>query len=79
MNKSPQYNQQTKRKQRKPEVDEICIYQNVGSSHHSIYIYLKTNSGFHVRKNPKQQYLKVVMFTDALFSKKRIYVYDHAA
>ena len=79
MNKSPQYNQQTEPKQRKPEVDEICIYQNLGSGHHNIYIYLKMKSGFHVRKNPKQQYQKVVMFSDALFIKKRIYVYDNAA
>ena len=27
MNKSPQYNQQTEPKQRKSEVEEICIYQ----------------------------------------------------
>ena len=37
------------------------------------------NSGFHARKNPKQQYLKVVTLSDPSFSKKRIYVYDHAA
>ena len=41
-------------------------------------IYLKINSGFHARKNAKQQYLKVVTFIDPLFSKKRIYVYNHA-
>ena len=39
---------------------------------------LKINSGFHARKNPKQQYLKVVSFRDRSFSKKRIYVYDNA-
>ena len=37
------------------------------------------NSGFRARKNPKQQYLKVVTFKDPSFSKKHIYVYDHAA
>ena len=36
-------------------------------------------SWFHARKNPKQQYLKVVTFSDPSFSKKRIYVYDHVA
>ena len=33
MNKSPRYNQQSK-----PEVEEICIYQNMESGRHSIYI-----------------------------------------
>ena len=33
MNKSPQYNQQSK-----SEVNEICIYQNMESGRHSIYI-----------------------------------------
>ena len=32
MNKSPQYNQQSK-----SEVEEICIYQNMESGRHSIY------------------------------------------
>ena len=72
MNKSPQYNQQNK-----SEVEEICIYQNMESGCHSIY--LKIDCGFHARKNPKQQYLKVVIFSDPSFSKRRIYVYDHAA
>ena len=36
-------------------------------------------SEFHARKNLKQQYLKVVTFSDATFSKKCIYAYDHAA
>ena len=72
MNKSPQYNQQNK-----SEVEEICIYQNMESGCHSIY--LKIDSGFHARKNPKQQYLKVVILSDISFRKKRIYVYDHAA
>ena len=35
--------------------------------------------GFHARRNPKQQYLKVVTFSDPSFSKKLIYVYDHEA
>ena len=33
MNKSPQYNQQTK-----SEVEDICIYQNMESGYHNIYI-----------------------------------------
>ena len=33
MSKSPQYNQQSK-----SEVEEICIYQNMESDHHSIFI-----------------------------------------
>ena len=33
MNKSPQYN-----KQSKSEVEEICIYQDMESDRHSIYI-----------------------------------------
>ena len=40
----------------------------------SQHLYLKINSGFHARKNPKQQYLKVVTFSDASFRKKHIYV-----
>ena len=32
----PQANQQTEPKQRKSEVEEICIYQNLESAHHSI-------------------------------------------
>ena len=74
MNKNPQYNQQSK-----SEVEEICIYQNIESAaksgRHSIYI----NSGSHARKNSNQQYLKLVMFSDSSISKKRVYVYDHAA
>ena len=38
MNKSPQYNQQTEPKQCRSEVDEIYVYQNLESDHHSIYI-----------------------------------------
>ena len=38
MNKNPQYNQQTEPKQYKSEVEEICIYQNLESDRHSIYI-----------------------------------------
>ena len=41
----------------------------------NMYLPKPKNSGFHARKNPKQHYLKVV--TDASFSKKCIYVYDH--
>ena len=78
MNKSPQYNQQTEPKQCKSEVEEIFIYQNLESGRYQ-HLYLKINSGFHARKNPKQQYLKVVMVSGALFSKTFIYVYDHPA
>ena len=67
-----QYNQQSK-----SEVKEICIYENMESGRHSIYV--KINSGFHDRKNPKQQHLKVVTFSNTSFSKKYIYVYNHAA
>ena len=35
MNKSPQYNQQSK-----SEVEEICIYQNMQSGHHSSIYYI---------------------------------------
>ena len=45
----------------------------------SRHLYLKINSGFHARKNLKQQYMKVVTFSDPSFSKKSIYVYDHGA
>ena len=38
MNKSPQYSQQSKSK-----VEEICIYQNMKSGCHSIYIYRTTS------------------------------------
>ena len=34
MNKSSQYNQQSK-----PEVEEVFIYQNIESGRHSIYIW----------------------------------------
>ena len=69
MNKSPQYNQQSK-----SEVEEICLYQNMESGRHSIYSYLKTNSGFHARKNPKQQSLNIVTFSGPSLSRKCIYV-----
>ena len=38
MSKSPQYSQQSKSK-----VEEICIYQNMESGRHSIYIYGTTS------------------------------------
>ena len=82
MNNSPQYNQQIEPKQCKHEADEICIYQNLESSYHQ-YLYPKRNSGFHARKNLKQQYLKAVTFSDASmkssFSKKFIHVYENPA
>ena len=83
MNKSTQYNQQTEPKKCKPDVEEICIYQNLkcGHQHHSIYSYmsLKINSGFHARKNPKQQCTKnsCIRLSDCSFCKKCPYVYSH--
>ena len=38
MNKSPQYNQQSKY-----EVEEVYIYQNMESGCHSIYSYISEN------------------------------------
>ena len=73
MNKSPQYNQQSK-----SEAEERCIYQNMENGCLSLYIW-KKNSGFHSRKNREQQYPKVVTFSDPSFRKKCIYVYDYAA
>ena len=78
MNNIAQYNQQTEPKQHKSEVEEICIYQNLESGCHQ-HLYLKINSEVHARKNPKQQYLKVVTFSDTSFSKRSIYFYDHPA
>ena len=63
MSNSPQCNHQSK-----SEVEKICIYQNMESGRHSIY--LKINNGFHARKNPKQQYLEVITFNDPSFSRK---------
>ena len=59
MNKSPQCNQKSK-----SEVEEICIYQNIGNWLSQHLYHLKINSGFRARKNPKQQYLKVVTFSN---------------
>ena len=36
MNKSPPYKQQTEPKQCKSGVEEICIYQNLESGHHTV-------------------------------------------
>ena len=77
MKKSPQCNQKTEPKQCIADVEEICF-----SQHHSIilrHLYLQINIGFHAGKNPKQQYLNVVTFSNASFNKKHIYVHDHAA
>ena len=38
MNKNPHYNQQTEPKECMPEVEEICIHQNLETGHRSIYI-----------------------------------------
>ena len=78
-NQEPHYNQQTEPKQCKSEVEEICVYPNLESGYHSIgALYLKMLVSM-IRKNPKQQYLKVATFSDASFSKMCIYVYDYAA
>ena len=78
MNKSTHYNQQKGPEQFKPDFEEICICQNPESGHHSIY--LKVNSGFHTRKNPNQQYLKVVTSSSVmLHSAKTALIYNHAA
>ena len=76
MNKSPQYNQQTDPKQCKSEIEENCIMNlpKPGKWPSLQHLYLKINSGFHAKKNLKQQYLKVVTFSDASFSKKRIFI-----
>ena len=54
VNKSTQHNQQTEPKQCK---SDVIPKPGKWSSQH---LYLKINSEFHARKNPKQQYLKVV-------------------
>ena len=76
MNKSLQYNQQTEPKQSLNLRKYVFAKPGKWPSQH---LYLKIDSEFHARKNPKQQYLKVVTFNNASFSQKRIHVYDHAA
>ena len=68
MNKSPQYNQQKLRK---------YVYTNIWKVAVTTSLKIKIVGSMPV-KSPKQQYLKVVTFNDPSFSKKRIYVYDHA-
>ena len=70
MNKSPQYNQQKLRKYAFAKTWKVAVTASISDN---------KNSGFHARKNPKQQYLKVVTFSYTSFSKKRIYVYDYTA
>ena len=69
MNKSPQYNQQKLRKYVFAKTWKVAVTASISEN---------KNSGFHARKNLKQQYLKVVTFSDPSFSKKCI-VYDHGA
>ena len=64
MNKSSQYNQQSK-----SEVEEY-VFTKTWKVTVTASISENNNSGFHARKNPNQQYLKVVMFSDHSFSKK---------
>ena len=74
MNKIPPFNHQSK-----SEVEEVCIYkkhvkwpsQNLAISPENKYKI--------ARKNSKQQYLNELTFRNLSFSKKRIYVYNHAA
>ena len=84
MNKSPQYNQQTDRQVISTESLKlrkyVGIYQNLESGcRRTASISENEYSDSHARKNLKQQYLKVVRLSDASFSKKHIYVYDHTA
>ena len=77
MNKSPQYNQQSKY-----EVEEICIYQNMESVRHthSIYSYLKINSLWvPCQKESQAKISESSQVQWSLIQKKRIYVNDHAA
>ena len=56
MNKSPQYNQQSK-----SEVEEICIYQNMEETGcHNIYI-SENKQWVPSRKNPEQQSRSVIL------------------
>ena len=55
MNKSPQYNQQKLRKYVFAKTWKVAATASISEN---------KNSGFHARKNPKQQYLKVVTFSD---------------
>ena len=69
MSKSPQYNHQRDPKQCKSEVEEIMYLPKPGKWLSQHQLFLKINSGFHARKNPKERYLKVVTFSDASFRK----------
>ena len=53
MNNSLQYNQQKLRKYAFTKTWNVAVTASISEN---------KNSGFHARKNPKQQYLKVVMF-----------------
>ena len=65
MKKSPWYNQQSKSR------GNMYLPKHEGKWL-SQHLYLKINSKFHARKSLKQQYLKVLAFSDPSFSKKRI-------
>ena len=68
MNNSPQYNQQKLKKYVFSKTWKVAVTASISEN---------KNSGFHARKNPKQQCLKVVTFSDPSFSKKCIYFYNH--
>ena len=70
MNNSLQYNQQKLRKYAFTKTWNVAATASISEN---------KNSEFHARKNPKQQYLKVVTLSDPSFSKRRFYFYDHAA
>ena len=73
MNKSPQYNQQIEPKQCKSDVYGICISQNPPGKWLSQH-YLKINSGFNTRKNPKQQYLSESSHVQRCFIQQKAYL-----
>ena len=77
MNKNPHYNQQTGAASLK--LRKYVFTKNLETDHHSIYIWKEIVGSMLERIPLKQHYLKVVTFSNTSFTKKRIYVYDHAA
>ena len=74
MNKSPQYNQQKLRKYLFTKTWKVAVTASISPCENK-------KNGFHAKEPQATNitYLKVVTFSDASFSKKRIYVYVHAA
>ena len=82
MNKSTHYSQQTEPKQCKPGVEEICIYVPKPGKLPSQHLYLEINSGFHARKNPHQQYQKIVTSRSLMLHSAKsalVFSYNYAA